>query len=396
MLPLSTGTAQRCDDPAGIAALLARLGEQARERRFEVAPNPCVGAALLDAGGTVLATGVHERWGGPHAEVRVLERARELGVEPERWHTLVVTLEPCSSHGKTPPCTQTVLEAGIRRVVVGALDPDPRHRGRGLQQLGDAGVEVELQPGAAPLDRVSPHFLRWTEYERLRRPRPWLIAKWAQTLTGQLSPPEDVGLDEQGRARWISDPAALDEVQHLRAAVDAVITGVGTVRADDPRFTLRAPADPESEPPLRIVLDSELTTPPDARLLAEPGAGERGGPVYLLCRAGASPHRHRELVDAGARVHGLRPDADGRVSLREALAWCWRFGVRRALLEAGPTLTRAFFDARFVDQLRVVTGPIRGGRGESLAPLLSSLALDDRLDRELGSDAVLEAFPRPR
>jgi diaminohydroxyphosphoribosylaminopyrimidine deaminase/5-amino-6-(5-phosphoribosylamino)uracil reductase len=380
-----------CADPPDVGRLLASLGDAARAARFEVAPNPCVGAALLDADGNELARGIHEHWGGPHAEVRAMEAAREAGIEPERWHTLVVTLEPCSSHGKTPPCTEAILAAGLRRVVVGALDPDPRHRGRGLEQLAASGVDVQLEPGAAPLARVSPHFQRWTEYERLRRPRPWLIAKWAQTLTGQLTPPEDIG-----DGRWISGSAALNEVQELRSRVDAILTGVGTVLADNPRLTLRTGADPGAEPPMRVVLDTELRTPPEARILAPDGPDERGGPVYLLCRAGASPVRHRELLAAGARVHGLRPNAAGHVSLREVLSWCWRFGARRALLETGPTLLRAAFEARFVDQLRVITGYVRGGRGESMAPVLDRFSMEERLDREVGGDAVLEAFPRPR
>jgi len=278
----------------------------------------------------------------------------------------------------------------VRRVLVGELDPDARHRGRGLTLLRAAGVEVDALVGAASLTRVAPHFLRWNEYERVRRPRPWLIAKWAQTRSGHLVPPSDVG-----EGRWISSPESLREVQVLRSHVDAIVTGVGTVKADDPRLSVRYPAD-IARAPLRIVLDSELSTPPTARLFAEPEGGESSGPVFLLCRAGANAQRHRALLDVGARIHGLRPGDDGRVSLREAVAWMWRFGVRRAVLEAGATLQRAFFDAGFVDQLRVYTGAVNGGRGESLGPLLTGTELHERLLREVGPDAVLEAFPGRR
>jgi diaminohydroxyphosphoribosylaminopyrimidine deaminase/5-amino-6-(5-phosphoribosylamino)uracil reductase len=268
-------------DPLVLDRLLRDLVEPARAFRFEVAPNPCVGAALLDPEGVELARGFHRRWGGPHAEIEALRAAEQAGIDRSRWHTLAVTLEPCSSHGKTPPCTEAILAAGIQRVVVGALDPDPRHRGRGLELLQKAGVEVQYEPGAAPLERIAPHFLRWTDYERVRRPRPWLIAKWAQTFSGHLSPPAEVG-----GGRWITSPASLDEVQRLRACVDAIVTGVGTVKLDDPRLTLRGEAVallPAGRPaPLRIVLDSELSTPPDARLLRPGEPGELGGTVYIL------------------------------------------------------------------------------------------------------------------
>jgi diaminohydroxyphosphoribosylaminopyrimidine deaminase/5-amino-6-(5-phosphoribosylamino)uracil reductase len=386
----------RTDSTIDYHAVLERLGSDAREFRFEVAPNPCVGAAVLSADGRILGRGFHRRWGDRHAEIEALANARLDGATDIDLDTLVVTLEPCSSRGKTPPCTRAILEAGIRRVVVGERDPDPRHRGSGIELLREAGVEVELMEGVARLEAVAPHFLRWVGYERLRRPRPWLIAKWAQTRTGQLQPPEDVG-----EGRWISSSASLDEVQSLRRNVDAIVTGVGTVKADDPRLTLRSSSSDaaiegsatDSSGPMRIVLDSELSTPPDARLFGDFAEGESGGPVYVLCRAGASAQRHRALADAGARIHGLRPDSEGRVGLREAMEWMWRFGARRILLESGVTLLRACFDAGFVDQLRVYTGAVNGGRGESAAELLMHNRLDERLDREVGDDAVLEAFP---
>lgn len=371
---------------ARLAEVLADLGERARVHRFEIAPNPAVGAAALAADGRVLAEGFHQAFGGPHAEVEALRALEASDARAADVHTLAVTLEPCSTAGKTPACTDLIVRSGIGRVAIGDLDPDPRHRGRAIALLGEHGVDVDAVLGSAPLDRISPHFTRFNAYERLRRPRPWLIAKWAQTLSGHLSPPADVG-----EGRWISSPQSLHEVQLLRSRVDAIVTGVGTVRADDPRLTVRFPASLDRAP-LRIVLDSELTTPPDARLFQPVERGEVGGPVYVLCRAGADGARHRRLVEAGARVHTLRPGLDGRVHLRESLEWMWRFGVRRALLETGPTLLTAYFEAGFVDQIRVFSGAVRGGRGPSLAPLLSSFELLERLEREVGPDAVLEAF----
>lgn len=398
---------------AGVAfeELLMRLGQKAREFRFEVAPNPCVGAAVLSRG-RVIACGFTAPWGGPHAEVEALAAAAKSGVPKDRWDTLVVTLEPCSSTGKTPPCTRAILNSGIRRVVVGALDPDPRHVGQGLTLLRDAGLDVEFIParpgmqGSWALEDIARHFIDWNSVERLRRPRPWLIAKWAQTLTGQLSPPENVG-----EGRWISGPASLDEVHRLRGQVDAILSGVGTVRADDPRLSVRLPGD-TTRAPLRVIFDSYLTTSPDARLFQDPEPAydtaenrlENQGPVYLLCKSGPDAGRYRALAAVGARIITMPGSDDGRISLRAATDWLWSQGVRRALLEGGPILTRAFHDAELLDQVRVYSGNVVGGRGQTLAPLIHELIDRDRLirsrlDRESGDgvqrefgDAVIELF----
>src|SRR5688572_18790864 len=165
-------------DETFLRQLLTELGREARRHRFEVAPNPCVGAAVL-AGSQVVARGFHEVWGGPHAEPNALDAAARTDVPPSEWDTLVVTLEPCSSRGKTPPCLERILrasrEGGLRRVLVGARDPDPRHRGAGTEALRAAGIDVIELTGSSRLETIAPHFLRWVDPERLRRPRPWVI-----------------------------------------------------------------------------------------------------------------------------------------------------------------------------------------------------------------------------
>lgn len=367
--------------------LFAELADEVRNERFAVAPNPCVGAAIL-AEGRVVARGVHREWGGPHAELEVFAAARRAGFEPETWEALVVTLEPCSSTGKTPPCTEAILATPVPTIFVGSLDPDPRHRGAGVEELRRAGREVVVLDGAVPLERVAPYFLGWIGQERLRRPRPWTIAKWAQTRSGHLIPPEHVG-----EGRWISGPESLAEVQCLRARVDAIVTGVGTVMADDPRLTVRPPARTDHAP-ARVILDTYLRTPPDARLFAAPREDERAGEVHVLCLPGIDANRQRALVEAGAQVHAIRGDDRTHLSLRGVQTWLWEHGFRRVLLEAGPTLVGAYLDAGFVDQVRIYTGNVSGGRGESLGMRLASLKLQERLDRECGDDAVLEAFLR--
>lgn len=376
-------------DEALLIRLLTELGSEAREFRFEVAPNPCVGAAVLCAG-TVVSRGFHRSFGEAHAERNAITLAGESQVPQADWDLLVVTLEPCSSRGKTGPCVEAILEAGIPRVVVGELDPDLRHQGAGMQLLRDAGVEVYLMDGHAPLGAVCPHFQRWNLPERLRRPRPWTLAKWAQTRSGQLQPPEDVG-----EGRWISCDASQREVHELRAHVDALVSGVDTVLADDPRLSIRPPVVAERAP-LRVILDSYLRTPVDCQLLQPLREGEFAGDVILLTLAGADAGRWRALEAAGAEVHGLHTEDGNRISLREVQTWLWDHGVRRAMLETGPTLLQAYFERQYVDQVRIYTGDVNGGRGTSMGAWLASTPLEDRLDRERGGDAVLEGFLYPR
>lgn len=375
-------------DRSETRALLRDLGEEARAFRFAIAPNPCVGAAVL-SGRRVVARGYHEVYGQAHAELQALRNAEITSVPRDEWDTLVVTLEPCSSHGKTPPCVDAILASGVQRVVVGELDPDSRHRGKGLEKLEAAGLEVVLMQGASPLEHVAPFFQRWTSYERIRRPRPWTIAKWAQTRTGQLTPPEDVG-----EGRWISCHASLEEVHELRARVDAIVTGVGTVIADDPRLTVRPPGDTRRAP-LRVVLDSYLKTKPEARLFAPVPEEHGGGEVHLLSLPGLEASRADALEEAGASLHALNSNGTKQIALRDVQEWLWEQGVRRVLLEAGPTLITRYVELGFIDQLRIYTGTVNGGRGPNLGGMVAGCKLAEREDRECGDDSVLEAFVEP-
>lgn len=374
---------------SNLRSLFRELVRGARKHRFEVAPNPCVGAAVL-VGERVVARGYHRAWGGPHAEVDALRVAAESGVPASEWDTMVVTLEPCSSDGKTPPCTEAILRSGIRRVIIGAQDPDRRHEGRGVDALRAAGIQVELAYWGAPLRDASPHFVGWIGDERSRRRRPWTIAKWAQTRSGHLIPPAD-----SGDGRWISSPESLSEVAVLRSRVDAIVTGVGTVLADDPRLTVRRPGNLD-RPPLRVILDSRLRTKADARLLGSPTDpdSEVGGQVCVIGTVGAPASKYRALIAAGAEVHLLRPDWHGRLSPDVAFAWLWERGLRRVLLEAGPRLLDTCLREGLVDQVRVYTGEVFGGRGRELEHRPDGGQLLERMHRESGPDAVLEGFVR--
>jgi diaminohydroxyphosphoribosylaminopyrimidine deaminase/5-amino-6-(5-phosphoribosylamino)uracil reductase len=375
-------------DEALLAPLLAELGREANRHRFAVAPNPCVGAAVLSAG-QVVARGVHEVYGHDHAELQALSAAEKSDISRADWDLLVVTLEPCSSSGKTGPCVEAILASGIPRVVVGELDPDKRHQGAGLEALRDAGIKVYLMDGHVSLHEISRHFLQWNLPERVRRPRPWTIAKWAQTRTGQLQPPADIG-----EGRWISCDDSQREVHQLRGRVDAIVTGVDTVLADDPRLSIRKPVV-AAKAPMRVILDSYLRTPPTARLLMDPVQGEMAGELVILTLAGADAGRWRALEAAGARVQGMHTEDSEHVSLREVQSWLWEEGARRMLLETGPTLLQAYFERQYVDQVRIYTGDVNGGRGTSMGTWLSTTKIEERLDREVDSDAVLEGFLVP-
>jgi diaminohydroxyphosphoribosylaminopyrimidine deaminase/5-amino-6-(5-phosphoribosylamino)uracil reductase len=236
----------------------------------------------------------------------------------------------------------------------------------------------------------SPHFLRWLSPERLRIPRPWTIAKWAQTRSGQLLPPKDVG-----GGRWISGPEALAEVQVLRGRVEGIMTGFGTVRADDPRFTVRPPGQ-RKNPPQRFILDSDLRTPPDARLFAQLDAGgetdEAGGQVVIFCRFGADVGRARALAAAGAEVQEVRSMDRTRLDLQDILLRMHERGIERLLLEAGPQLTSAMLEAGVVDQVCIYTGDVLGGEGATLADALVTVRLVDRRDLEVGDTSRVDSF----
>ena len=277
-------------------------------------PNPPVGAVIVK-GGRILSRGFHRRAGGPHAEIEALRGLRSTA--RARGATLYVTLEPCSTHGRTGPCTDAILRAGIRRVVVGCRDPNPAHAGRGLERLREAGVRVRTGVcEAAALELIRP-FGRW-----ITTGRPWVIAKWAMTLDGFLTrPPGEPGV--------ISSAASRRLVHRLRARVDAVWVGAGTVRTDDPRLTVRG--IPGARQPWRVVLTRSGALPAGARLFTD-------------------EHRDRTLVFRGG-------------SPRAVLDALGRKGVVSVLVEGGGSLLGGLFDAGLVDEVWMFLAPRISGGG---------------------------------
>lgn len=364
-------------------AWLERASELATLGRGAVEPNPRVGAVLL-AGERWVADGAHRAYGGAHAEVAAFAAARGGPLVPD---TLVVTLEPCSSRGgakKTPPCTDAILASGVRRVIVGALDPDPRHRGAGLRLLAEAGLEVALDPeGEARFARENARFLR-----QLHRDRPHVVLKWAMTLDGRVA-------TVSGHSRWITGEAARADVHLRRAHADVVLSGSGTLLADDCRLDAR-PAETVARPaPWRVVLDSALRTPP-ASAFARVGDGR----AALYAAPDADPRRAEALRAAGVELRSapraLRGGLDPAAVLRDLHAR----GARRVWVEAGPRLAGALFDAGLVDQVCAYLAPRLLGAAGAPGPLEGAprermdeaLALEELAIERFGDDLRVEGF----
>ncbi len=329
--------------PDAFAVWMAEAIELGLRGRGTVEPNPRVGA-LAVRDGIVVGRGYHAAWGAPHAEVVALRAAHAHG----GCDTLVVTLEPCSSERgrggkKTPPCVRAILDAGVRRVVVGSRDPDPRHRGEGLRQLGAAGVEVIEGPLAAECDAINRPFRRWLGLDR-----PWTIGKWAMTLDGKIA-------TRDGESRWITAEPARARAHALRASVDAVVVGMGTVLADDPALTVR---HVEGASPLRIVIDPEAALPSTSQLATT----ARAVPVLAVVGEGADPARRAALSAAGVEILAVPGTGARRVDLGVAWRVLRARGLRRVMVEGGGKLLGSLFDADCVDQVvAFVAGKVFGG-----------------------------------
>ncbi len=338
------------------AAALRRATALAERGRGEVEPNPMVGAVVY-RGAETLAEGFHRAYGEAHAEVEALAALARL---PD-GASLAVTLEPCSSGGggkKQPRCVDALVARRVRRVVAGEVDPDPRHRGAGLTALRAAGVGVVVAPpGSVPAALLAP--LR----AHLERDRPWVILKWAQGLDGRWDAPSP---DE----RWISCEESRREVHRLRAHVDALLVGAGTVLADDPRLTARPPGP---RPLLRVVVDGRARVAASAALFKTLDQGP------ILWVTGAAHKARTPDGPVGVERLELSSPHDLSGALLPALR---RRGVARLLVEGGPAVAAAFLNGGVVDRAWVFVAPVvHGGRGEPGRSLTSAGASLDRAIR---------------
>jgi diaminohydroxyphosphoribosylaminopyrimidine deaminase / 5-amino-6-(5-phosphoribosylamino)uracil reductase len=312
-------------------------------------PNPLVGAVVLDSAGTLVGEGFHARAGTPHAEVHALAQAGARA----RGGTLVVTLEPCCHHGRTPPCSTAVIAAGISRVVIAMADPNPQVAGGGIAQLRAAGIEVitdVCQAEARVLNRAFVH--------RMATGRPLGILKWAMSLDGRTALPN-------GASQWISGPPARAWVHRLRARCDAVIVGGGTLRADDPLLTSRGQRRPE---PLRVVLSRSLELPTTAQLWDTSAAPTliAHGPEVLADAGADGRARLAALIAAHPNVQTLALPDCTPAALLEALA---ERGCNQVLWECGPELAAAALREGCVQQVAAVIAPKLLGGTPARTPL---------------------------
>ncbi len=354
-------------------AMMARALRLAERGAYTTRPNPMVGCVLVNDG-AVVGEGWHQRAGGPHAEVSALEAAGQAA----RGATAYVTLEPCSHTGKTGPCADALIQAGVARVIGAMHDPNPRVDGSGFQRLRDAGVEVRtglMEPQARTLNRG---FL-----SRIERGRPWLRVKLATSLDGRSAL-------ASGESKWISGEPARADVQRWRARSGAILTGAGTVLVDDPRLTVRLGDDTDVVPPLRVVLDPGLATVARGRV-----------------REGDAPTLYIHAPDARL-PHGLEaehvhaPVRNGRFDLETVLRMLADRGINEVQVEAGATLAGALLSAGLVDELLLYVAPVM--LGASARPLFDGLDIDvmsDRLHlriietRRIGEDVRLLLQPDP-
>lgn len=338
---------------------LSRAIELAAEGRGRVSPNPLVGAVIV-RDGEVLGEGWHTARGNPHAEV---EAIRAAGGRDVRGATLYVSLEPCCHHGRTPPCTDAIVAAGIARVVVASDDPSEKASGRGLGILRDEGIDVAVADGELA---ARARLLNQAFRKHARTGRPWVLLKAAMSLDGKVA-------TGTGDSKWISSQTSRELAHRWRAESDAVAVGIGTVLADDPRLNARVPG--VHRQPRRIVFDSEARLPPDSALVAS--AGEQ--PLTIVVSRGAPRTAVSALESAGADVLvATGPNQPGRV--RSALDQLGAQEVTSILLEGGPRLAGAFLDAGEIDELRLFMAPVLVGSRTARAPLEGD-----------GVDAIAEA-----
>ena len=305
-------------------ALMARALRLAEQGLTTTQPNPRVGCVIA-RDGQIVGEGWHQRAGEPHAEVFALRDAGERA----RGATAYVTLEPCSHFGRTPPCADALIAAGIARVVAASEDSDPKVSGGGLAKLRAAGIAVETG-----LMREAARELNRGFFARVERGRPWLRVKLAMSLDGRTAL-------ANGESKWITGAAARADVQRWRARSSAILTGSGTVLADDPRLTARLPQSFAFEPPLRVILDRALRTPAGANVL------DGGAPTLVVHAPDAQP----DTRFANAELTAVALDAYGRLDLGEVLALLARRGMNEVQVEAGPTLCGALLQSGFVDEL---------------------------------------------
>jgi len=349
---------------------MARALRLAKQGQYSTDPNPRVGCVITDSDG-VIGEGWHVRAGEGHAEVNALQAAsRDV-----QGATAYVTLEPCSHHGRTPPCSQALFDAGVKRVVVAMPDPNPLVSGQGIAMLQQAGVNVETGLLMQQAEALNPGYLK-----RMRDGRPWVRCKLAMSLDGRTAM-------ASGESKWITSAQAREDVHRLRTRSSVIMTGSGTVLSDNPSMTARCvEVEQRSEPPLRVVIDSQLQSSPQAAIFRQPGETR----VYTL--ADSSPKRKAVLQEAGAEVVML-PAKESRVDLHAVMHDLADLQMNEVMVEAGAGLAGAMLQAGLIDELVIYVAPKLMGdsaRGLFHLPGLEKMAQSVELQiddvRKVGTD----------
>ena len=360
-------------DPSAISHKALELAAQAL---FLSNPNPRVGCVLVDAQGTIVGKGFTQRAGGPHAEVMALRDAAANG-RNVRGATAYVTLEPCSHHGRTGPCCEALVQAGISKVVASIADPNPLVAGQGFSRLRAAGVDVVVGPGAEASRELNIGF-----FSRMVRGIPWVRAKSAVSLDGTTALPN-------GASQWITSTAARADGHAWRARACAVLTGIGTVLDDNPLLDVREVETPRQ--PHVVVVDSQLQLPIDARLLSKPG---RDCYVYT---AVDHADKRQALLAAGVTEVIRLPNANGKVDLAAMLKDLGGRGINELHVEAGHKLTGSLVRERLVDELLIYLAPRLLGKGWGMAEwgpleqLSDGISLDFKSIDKIGPDLRIVA-----
>jgi diaminohydroxyphosphoribosylaminopyrimidine deaminase / 5-amino-6-(5-phosphoribosylamino)uracil reductase len=356
--------------------------ELAERGRGWVEPNPLVGAVVV-RDGRVVGEGWHEKFGHAHAEVNALRQAGEAA----RGSTLYVTLEPCCHFGKTPPCTEAVIGAGVRRVVASMLDPFPQVAGQGVSRLREAGIDIEVgvgEVGDSAARRLNAPYLK-----RLRTGRPWVHAKWAMTIDGKIA-------TRTGQSKWITGEVARARVHELRGRMDAIVVGRGTLLADDPLLTARPPGPRTA---VRIVLTA---TARDIRVSCRLLESVQSAPV-LVVTTDSSADRLAEWRARGAEIITLPAAEDRGLDIKSVLTELGRRGMSNVLVEGGADTLGRFRDAGEIDEVHAFVAPrVFGGvaalspvGGQGIAGLNDAWNLADWQVERLGDDLLIRGMRQP-
>jgi len=343
----------------------------ARKGRGLVSPNPLVGAVVVKAGG-IVAQGYHHRYGERHAEVEAITAARE----DLQGSSLYVNLEPCSHHGQQPPCVLAIVESGIRRVVVGTTDPNPKVNGRGIKYLRQHGIEVKVGVLEDSCRALNAGFSKF-----IKTGLPFFTLKIAQTLDGRISGPD-------GNSKWISSEGSRTFAHRMRAENDAILVGIGTVLNDDPQLNVRRVRGMD---PYRVVVDSHLRIPLNTKLLNDSLTPK----TFIATTDAADEIRGRKVMDKGVTVWSLPANCDGQVDMRALGRKLVSVGITSVLVEGGSRVFSSLLKSGLADRLAVFIAPKLLGNGLSalsdfgVSGLDKSVVLGDYKSRRVGGDILL-------